>query len=172
MIPWTIAHQAALSMEFSQARILDGLPFLTPGDLPNSGIEPPSPVSPALAGRFFTIASPGKPQKIGKCRKLASLSLTLESWLTSGSTPPVMGSCVPDTVLSTGDSMWIKQTKSLLSWSVYFWWGEAASTTTQQVNIQCTCVLRGKVLINQGSVMESPGFGAVILQRGSWGNLF
>ena len=41
-----------------QAKILDGLPFPPPGDLPNPGIEP---ASPALAGKFFTTALPGKP---------------------------------------------------------------------------------------------------------------
>ena len=35
---------------------------LPPGDLPDSGIEPTSQVSPALAGRFFTTKPPGKPQ--------------------------------------------------------------------------------------------------------------
>ena len=55
--PWTIAHQAPLSMEFSWS----GLPFPPPGDLPDPGIEPMSLVSPALAGGFFTIAPPGKP---------------------------------------------------------------------------------------------------------------
>ena len=38
-----------------------GSPRLPPGDLPDSGIEPASPVSPAVAGRFFTTLSPGKP---------------------------------------------------------------------------------------------------------------
>ena len=42
----------------SQARIWSRLPFPSPGDLPDPGIEP---VSPALSGRFFTTASPGKP---------------------------------------------------------------------------------------------------------------
>ena len=37
-----------------QATILDGLPFLSPGDLPDPGIEPTSPESPAFAGGFFT----------------------------------------------------------------------------------------------------------------------
>ena len=41
-----------------QARILSGLPFPTPGDRPNPGIEP---ASPALAGRFFTTEPPGSP---------------------------------------------------------------------------------------------------------------
>ena len=43
-----------------QARILEGFPFPTAGDLPDSGIEPASLVSPALAGGFFTTVPPGK----------------------------------------------------------------------------------------------------------------
>ena len=43
-----------------QARILNGLPCPPPGDLPDPGIEPASPVSLALADRFFTAAPPGK----------------------------------------------------------------------------------------------------------------
>ena len=42
-----------------QARLLDWK-FPPPGDLPEPGIKPTSPVSPALAGGFFTIAAPGK----------------------------------------------------------------------------------------------------------------
>ena len=56
--PWTVACQAHLSMEFSRQEYWSGLSFPSPGDLPNSGIEPTFPVSPALAGRFFTIAPP------------------------------------------------------------------------------------------------------------------
>ena len=37
------------------------MPFPTPGDLPDPGTEPLSLASPALAGGFFTTASPGKP---------------------------------------------------------------------------------------------------------------
>ena len=44
-----------------QARILSGLPFLPSRDLPTSGIEPSSPVYPALAEGFFTTEPPGKP---------------------------------------------------------------------------------------------------------------
>ena len=51
---WTVALQSPLSMEFSRQEYWSGLAFLTPGDLPNPGIEPASLVSPALAGRFFT----------------------------------------------------------------------------------------------------------------------
>ena len=40
--PWTVAHQAPLSREFSRQEYWRGLPCPTPGDLPNSGIEPGS----------------------------------------------------------------------------------------------------------------------------------
>ena len=45
-------------MAFSRQEYWSGLPFPTPGDLPNPGIES---VSPALTGEFFTTAPPGKP---------------------------------------------------------------------------------------------------------------
>ena len=48
--PWTVAHQAPLSMEFSRQEYWSGLPFPSPGDLPDLGIKLMSPVSPALAG--------------------------------------------------------------------------------------------------------------------------
>ena len=38
--PWTVAHQALQSMEFSRQEYWSGLPLPTPGDLPNPGIEP------------------------------------------------------------------------------------------------------------------------------------
>ena len=44
----------------SQARILEWVAFSLPGDLPHPGIKPTSPVSPVLAGRFFTTELPGK----------------------------------------------------------------------------------------------------------------
>ena len=44
--PWTVACQAPLSMGFSRQKYWSGLPFPSPGDLPDSGIEPKSPVSP------------------------------------------------------------------------------------------------------------------------------
>ena len=52
--PSTVACQAPLSMEFSRHVYWSRLPFPTPGDLPDPGIEPMSPESPALAGGFFT----------------------------------------------------------------------------------------------------------------------
>ena len=58
--PWTAALQPPLSMEFSKQEYWSGLPFPTPGDLPNPGMEPASLVSPVLAGGFFTTMPPGK----------------------------------------------------------------------------------------------------------------
>ena len=57
VILWTVASQAPLSMEFSRQEYWSGLPFLTPGDLPDPRIEPASPMSPALAGSFFTTSA-------------------------------------------------------------------------------------------------------------------
>ena len=40
LIPWTVAYQAPQSMEFSRQEYWSGLPFPSPGDLPDPGIEP------------------------------------------------------------------------------------------------------------------------------------
>ena len=55
---WTVAFQAPLFMGFSGQEYWSGLLFSPPGDFPNPGIEP---ISPALAGEFFTTEPPGKP---------------------------------------------------------------------------------------------------------------
>ena len=59
--PGTVAHQAPLSMGFPRQEYWSELPFLPPGDLPDSGIKPMSPVSPAMAGRLSSTEPPGKP---------------------------------------------------------------------------------------------------------------
>ena len=51
--PWTVVHQASLSMEFSRQKYWSVLPFPTPGDLPSPGVKP---MSPALAGGFSVIS--------------------------------------------------------------------------------------------------------------------
>ena len=51
---WTVAPQAALSMEFSRQEYWSGLPCPPPEDLPNPEIKPASLMSPALAGGLFT----------------------------------------------------------------------------------------------------------------------
>ena len=56
--PLTVADQAPLSMGFSRQEHWSWLPFPSPGSFPNPEMEP---VSPALAGGFFTTVPPGKP---------------------------------------------------------------------------------------------------------------
>ena len=56
--PWTVGHQAPLSMEFSRQEYWNGLPFPPPGDLHGPEIKP---MSPTLTGVFFTTEPPGKP---------------------------------------------------------------------------------------------------------------
>ena len=63
--PWTIARQATLSMGFSRQEYWSGLPFPTPGDLPNQGIEPASLASPALGGSSLALGLPEK--EISRC---------------------------------------------------------------------------------------------------------
>ena len=56
---WTVAHQASLSMGFSRQEHWSGLPFPSPGDLPDPEIEPRSP---ALQVDSLLSGPPGKPQ--------------------------------------------------------------------------------------------------------------
>ena len=58
--PWTSTRWAPLFMGLSREEYWSGLPCPPPGDLPDSGIEPTSPASPASAGRFFTTGPPGE----------------------------------------------------------------------------------------------------------------
>ena len=62
--PWTGAHQTPLSMGFSRQEYGKGLPFPTPEDLHDPGIESKSPASPALAGRFFTTVPQGSLKQV------------------------------------------------------------------------------------------------------------
>ena len=62
-IPWTVFHQAPLSMGFSRQEYWSGLPFPSPGDVPDQGIKPRSPTLQADALPFDL---PGKPQKSSK----------------------------------------------------------------------------------------------------------
>ena len=68
-----IAHQTPLSMGFPWQEYWSGLPFPSSGALPDPGMEP---MSPALAGRFFTIETPGKPTTKDK---LLNLKYRLEN---------------------------------------------------------------------------------------------
>ena len=57
--PWAVALQAPLSMGFSRQEYWSGLPFPSPGDRPNPGIEP---ASPALEAGSLATESPGEKQ--------------------------------------------------------------------------------------------------------------
>ena len=57
---WTVAFQGPLSMGFSRQEYWSGLPFSSPGNLPDPGIEP---VSPALQADSLPVEPPGKPHR-------------------------------------------------------------------------------------------------------------
>ena len=63
-------------MEFSRQEYWIGFPFPSPGDLPDLGIEPMSPASPASAGGFFTAEPPGTPHAQRNFPKIPPASLT------------------------------------------------------------------------------------------------
>ena len=59
--PWTVVCQPPLSIGFPRQAYWSGLPFPSPWDLPDSGIEHVSLASPILVGRFFTTEPLGSP---------------------------------------------------------------------------------------------------------------
>ena len=76
--PWTIAHQAPLSMEFSRQKYWSGLSFPSLGDLSDPEIKPKSP---ARAGRFFTMTYQGSPlQKTDVGKRKTAHFCTQEVW--------------------------------------------------------------------------------------------
>ena len=97
---WTIAHQAHLSMGFSRQEYWSGLPCLSPGDLPDPGIEPLSLTSPALAGGFFTTLTTWK----GVCYAAKSLQSCPTLCDPIDGSPP--GSPVPG-ILQARTSEWV-----------------------------------------------------------------
>ena len=62
--PWTVAHQAPLSMAFPRQEYWSGSPFPPPGDLPAPKIKLTFLKSPALAGRSFTTSTTWKAHKV------------------------------------------------------------------------------------------------------------
>ena len=77
-IPLTVAHQSPLSMGFHRQEYWSGLPFPSPGNLPNPRSKP---LAPALADGFFSIEPSGKPCNM--CNKYTVyVFLNEQSWLT------------------------------------------------------------------------------------------
>ena len=68
--PWTAARQASLSLEFSRQEYWSGLPFSTPGDLPDPGIEAMSPAALALQVDSLPVSHWGNPMGIYKCAQI------------------------------------------------------------------------------------------------------
>ena len=80
--PWTVAHQAPLSIGFSRKEYWSGLPFPSPGECSNPGIKP---MSPALAGRFLITEPPGNLCLTSPCQKLRvkpieDVEFPVDSW--------------------------------------------------------------------------------------------
>ena len=80
--PWTVAHQAPLSTGFSNQEYCSGMPYPPLEDLPNSGIKPSSPASPAL----FTAEPLGSPSTVSSivqnrsdCGENSKLSVNYEA---------------------------------------------------------------------------------------------
>ena len=120
VIPWTVAHQAPLSMGFPSKNTGVGCMSSSRGS-PNPGIKP---VSPALAGRFFITEPSGKPRwDVGlfKTPTLCScLWRALHVWLsviTSGS----RSFCYVGPTVSTLDPEWISGCVCLIVWKALPW---------------------------------------------------
>ena len=72
MTPWIVAHPVPLSMEFFKNEYWSGLPFPSPGNLPNSGIKPGSPTFQADS---LPSKPPGKPPNVVCFESYASINL-------------------------------------------------------------------------------------------------
>ena len=75
-IPWTVAYQAPPSMEFPRQEYWSGLPFPSPGDLPDLGIEPRSPT---LHVDALPSEPPGNPIGYAQLLKISFLGNEKES---------------------------------------------------------------------------------------------
>ena len=83
MTPWTVACQASLSMGFLKQEYWSGLPFPSPGDLPNPGIKSRSPT-------LQTDSLPSEPPRKPKSTRVGSLSLLQGIYPTQGSNPHLL----------------------------------------------------------------------------------
>ena len=101
LTPWTVAHQAFLSMGFFRQEYWSGLPCPPPGDLPNPGVKCTSLTAPALAGGFFTTSTTDpmvcKPTRLlcprdtpGKNTGVGCLSILQGICPTQGSNPGLL----------------------------------------------------------------------------------
>ena len=112
-IPWTVAHQAPLSVGISRQEYWSGLPFPSPGDLPDPGIEPSSP---ALQADSLPSEPPGKPHRtLGGLKSVGNHSkgpLKLFQLDVHPCFPP----CTHPVFLSMQDSLTAKATCFVFEW--------------------------------------------------------
>ena len=91
--PWTIACHTPLSMGFSKREYWSGLPCPPPGDLPDPGIKPMFPVSPALQADSLLLSQRGSPlpSKRVKVKLLSHVRLFATPWTVACQAPLSMG---------------------------------------------------------------------------------
>ena len=86
-IPWTVTHQAPLSMGFSRQEYWSGLPFPSSGDLPNPRIKPRSL---ALQANSLLYEPPGKPKKYKRNEAASRISLLKDDYKENSSRSQLM----------------------------------------------------------------------------------
>ena len=116
---WTVAYQAPLTMEFSRQEYWSGQPFPTPGDLPDTGIKP-KPLSPALAGRFFSTSATWEAGSLFTSSRMSYFFFHI--WLVLGLSPR----CMHNFLLG-----WIPPQKPVDTFPLLLW-GEASSLLDPQ----------------------------------------
>ena len=73
--PWTVACQAPQSVRFSRQEYWSGLPFPSPGDLPDPGIEPKSPMGPVLQADSLPLSDEGSPSSSNSLRSIQVVNI-------------------------------------------------------------------------------------------------
>ena len=95
--PWTVPHQAPLSMQFSRQEYWSRLPFPSPGDFPDPGVSPMSPASPALQADSLLLSHQGNPVKVVQVK-----------WITH-TAPPSPFVCSLQLVIGLQERVWEDQ---------------------------------------------------------------
>ena len=160
--PWTIAYQAPPSTRFSRQEYLSGLPFPSPGDLPNPGIEL---VSPALQADALTSEPPGKPNISlssffwvggagGKNTGVGCHSLLQEIFLTQGLNPGLPHCRQTLYRLSHQGSLECAIAEHNMATSVQLP-GDFTCSIQQIVLLQCSCSKRSHCNLILFSIIEN-----------------
>ena len=141
--PWTVAHQAPPSMEFSRQEYWSGLSFPSPGDLPDPGIEPRSP---ELQADALPSEPPGKHQK---SQMEFSRPESLSGWPfpSLGDLPnPGIEPVTQDSLshFLNGRNHYALEGIGWLTWLKY---NSAESNSSYDVIRKCICVLSSQLLL-------------------------